>query len=78
MSNLFRHPLVLLGIGAAVGFYAHKYRKEIVAYAGKYGDMGKDFVLQQKENLEDLAAEAREAEEEQPATAPAAKGKTKS
>lgn len=64
MSNFFRHPVVLLGIGAVAGFYVHKYRKEIIAAAGKYTDLGKDYVLQQKENLEDLVAEAQEAEEE--------------
>ncbi|MDT8376064.1 MAG: hypothetical protein RQ867_04905 [Mariprofundaceae bacterium] len=63
MSKIFRHPVVLLGIGAAAGFYIHKYRKEIIASAGKYTDLGKDYVLQQKESLEDLAAEAREIEE---------------
>ena len=63
MSNFFRHPLVLIGIGAAAGFYAHKYRKEIIGYTSSVTGMSKDFVLQQKENLEDLVAEGQEAEE---------------
>jgi len=69
MSKFFRHPLVLIGIGAAAGFYAHKYRKEIISYAGNISGMGKDFVLQQKENLEDLVAEGQEAEEAEGETA---------
>ena len=67
MSNFFKRPLVLLGIGAIAGFYAYKYRKEIIATATRYTEIGKDFALQQKENLEDLVAEAQEnAEEDAP------------
>ena len=73
MSKFFRHPLILIGIGAAAGFYAYKYRKEIIGYASSVSGVGKDFVLQQKENLEDLVAEGQEAEEE---AADAAKGKS--
>ena len=65
MSNFLRRPLVLLGIGVVAGYYAYKYRKEIVATATKYTEMGKDFALQQKENLEDMVAEAQEAGEEE-------------
>ncbi len=64
MSNFFKRPLVLLSIGAVAGFYAHKYRKEIIAAGTKYSEVGKDFVLQQKESLEDLVAEAQEDAEE--------------
>ena len=63
MSTFFKHPVVLLGVGAVAGFYIHKHRKEIIAAAEKYTGVGKDYFLQQKESLEDLAAEAREAEE---------------
>jgi hypothetical protein len=38
----------------------YKYRKEIVSSTTKVVDAGKDFVLQQKENLEDLVAETKE------------------
>ena len=69
MKSLTRHPLILLAIGVTAGYYAHKYRKEIIGYATKVSGMGKDFVLQQKENLEDLAAEAQEAEEEETGSA---------
>ena len=60
MRSLFRHPLVLIGIGAAAGYYAHKYRKEIIAAVSQATDMGKDYVLGQKENLEDILEETRE------------------
>ena len=40
--------------------FMYKYRKEIVSSTTKVVDAGKDFVLQQKENLEDLVAETKE------------------
>jgi hypothetical protein len=42
------------------GVLVYKYRKEIIAGATKVVDTGKDFVLQQKENLEDMVAETKE------------------
>jgi hypothetical protein len=66
-KGLFRtvlgNPLIALAVGAAAGYYGYKYRKEIAAAAMKATDMGKDFVLQQKENLSDLVEEAKEVEE---------------
>lgn len=61
MSLLSKHPLVLFGLGVAVGYMAHKYRKEIVASANRAAEKSKDFVLQQRENLEDLMAAGKEA-----------------
>lgn len=60
MSKIAKHPLLLVGIGVVAGFYAHKYRKEIIASVSGVADKGKDFVLQQKENLEDIVAESKE------------------
>jgi hypothetical protein len=64
MSFLAKHPLVVFGLGVAAGYYIHKYRKEIVSAATQATERGKDFVLHQKENLEDLVAECHECEEE--------------
>ena len=58
-----KHPLVLVGIGIIAGYYAHKYRKEIISSVSGAADRGKDFVLQQKENLEDIVAETKEGED---------------
>jgi hypothetical protein len=44
----------------------HKYEKEIVLAVSKATGMGRDFVLHQQENLDDLIAEAQS-----PAAAPA-------
>jgi hypothetical protein len=62
-SSFFRSPLLWFVVGAAAGFYGYKHRKEFAAALAKAGDMGRDFAQQQRENLEDLLEEAREAEE---------------
>ena len=72
-TALLRNPLVLLAAGAAAGYLLFKYEKEIILALSKATGMGKDFALQQKENLEDLMAEAKEKEAQQAAApAPAA------
>ena len=64
MGFLARHPLVIFGLGVAVGYLAHKYRKEIIQSATLMTEKGKDFVLHQRENLEDLVAECKECEDD--------------
>jgi hypothetical protein len=61
-ATLFRNPLVLIAGGIAAGYLFHKYEKEIALALAKASDAGKDFVLKQKESLNDLVAEARQAE----------------
>ncbi len=63
MSNVKKHPLLLIGLGAVGGFFIHKYRKEIISSVSSVTSKGKDFVLQQKENLEDIVAETRESKD---------------
>ncbi|WP_246628516.1 hypothetical protein [Methylomagnum ishizawai] len=70
MSILAKHPLVVFGLGVAAGYFAHKYRKEIIATALQASEKSKDFVLHQKENLEDLVAECHEHQDD--AAGPAA------
>ncbi|MEY2666151.1 MAG: hypothetical protein RLZZ384_322 [Pseudomonadota bacterium] len=60
MSIAVKNPIVVFGLGVVSGFLIHKYRKDIIASTTKVVDAGKDFVLQQKENLEDLVAETKE------------------
>jgi hypothetical protein len=64
MSTFIKNPLVMFGLGLAAGYFAHKYRKEIISTVSGAADQGKDFVLRQKENLADMLAEDQEAAEE--------------
>ena len=60
MTNITKHPLLIFGLGVVTGYMVYKYRKEIIASTTKVVDASKDFVLQQKENLEDIVAETKE------------------
>ena len=60
MKNIAKHPALVFGLGLATGYLIYKYRKEIIASTTKVVDASKDFVLQQKESLEDLVAETQE------------------
>lgn len=62
-GRLLGHPVVMLGAGIAIGYLGFKYRKEITAAVAKANDLGRDMVLNAKENLADLVEESREAEE---------------
>ncbi|MEY4685389.1 MAG: hypothetical protein RLZ25_1848 [Pseudomonadota bacterium] len=64
MSVFSKHPFLVFTVGVAAGYFAHKYRKEIIASATRATELGKDFVMHQKENLEDLVAECQECPEE--------------
>lgn len=60
MSKIVKNPVVVFGLGVVAGYMVYKYRKEIIASTNKAVDASKDFILQQKENLEDIVAEAKE------------------
>jgi len=60
MSLLAKNPIVVFSLGVAAGIVIHKYRKEIISGATDLAEKGKDFVLQQRENLEDLIAEGKD------------------
>lgn len=60
LRRLARNPWVWFGLGVAAGILIHRYRKEIISTVVKMGEKGKDFVLQQKESLEDIVAETQE------------------
>jgi hypothetical protein len=60
MGNVAKHPVLVFGLGLITGYLVYKYRKEIISSTSNVVDAGKDFVLQQKENLEDIVAESKE------------------
>jgi hypothetical protein len=69
LGRLFTHPLVMFALGAAAGYCAYKYRKEIVDAAMRASEMGKDYMMNTRETLEDLMEEAKERAEGDPAGA---------
>jgi hypothetical protein len=52
-----RKPVIMFGLGVVTGYFVHKYRKEIVSASHKTFEESRDFVLRQKENLQDRLAE---------------------
>ena len=66
LGRLLTHPLVMFALGATAGYFAYKYRKEIVDAAMRASEMGKDYVLNTRETLEDLMEEAKERAEDTP------------
>lgn len=60
MAKLTKHPILIFGLGVVAGYVVYKYRKEIISNVEKASDASKDFVLQQKENLEDIVSETKE------------------
>lgn len=66
---LLRNPLVLLAAGIVAGYYLHKHQDQIMMTLSKASGMGKDFLLQQKENLADMVEGAKEKEGQQASAA---------
>ena len=62
--RLLTNPLVMFTLGAAAGYLGFKYRKEIAEALARASDMGRDFMEQQKESLEDIMEETKEAGDE--------------
>jgi len=63
MNTFSKHPALVFGLGVLTGYLVYKYRKQIISSAAKAVDAGKDFVLEQKESLEDIVAETKETSE---------------
>ncbi len=67
LVRLITNPLVMFALGATAGYFAYKYRKEIVDAAMRASEMGKDYVMNTRETLEDLMEEAKDRAEGGPA-----------
>ena len=65
ITKLAKHPLILFSLGITAGYFAHKYRKEIISVTSLTAEQSKDFVLRQKEHLKDLLAETQAGSEEE-------------
>lgn len=57
---LAKNPLVMLGAGIMTGYFAHKYRKEIILSSTKVTEHTKGFVSRQKQNFVNMLAETEE------------------
>jgi len=64
IGTLAKNPFVMFSLGFVTGYYAHKYRKEIISLSNKTAEQGKDFVLRQKESMKNWLPECREVPEE--------------
>lgn len=62
MLKIAKHPLLVFGLGLVGGCLVYKNRKAIIAGATNTLDSGKNLVLQQKEKVLDLIAEAKESQ----------------
>jgi hypothetical protein len=60
LGRLLTHPLIMFALGATAGYFAYKYRQEIIDAAMRASEMGKDYVMNTRETLEDLMEEAKE------------------
>lgn len=58
MVRIAKHPFLVFGLGLVGGVYVYKNRKAIIASATKTIDAGKNIILEQKEKVMDLIAEA--------------------
>lgn len=58
MVRIAKHPFLVFGLGLVGGVYVYKNRKAIIANATKTIDAGKNIILEQKEKVMNLIAEA--------------------
>lgn len=56
MSLLTKHPLLIFGLGFAVGIHAHKHRKAIIEAAAAGAEKAKTAFARHTEHLEEVVA----------------------
>lgn len=60
IGTLAKNPLFVFGMGLAVGYFASKYRKEILSVGRQGIKQSSDFVARQKKNLKEMIANCQE------------------
>jgi len=60
VGAMSRTPIIMFGLGVVTGYFAHKYRKEIISVSRRAAIESGNFVLRQKDHLHDLITEDRE------------------
>lgn len=58
VSLLAKNPLVMFGAGVVTGYFAHKYRKEIIVSSKKITEQSKDFVARKKQKFVEIVSES--------------------
>ncbi len=56
MRLFAKHPWLVFGLGLAAGYFAHKYRKEIIGTAAQAAGTGKSVAARTARALEDVVA----------------------
>jgi hypothetical protein len=56
-KSLAKQPIVLFGLGLLTGYISLKYRKEIIAISNHTADQSKEFMMRQKQQLDEFLAE---------------------
>lgn len=58
-----KQPIVLFGLGIVSGYLTHKYRKEILAISSHTAQQSKEFIVQQKQHIENMLDEIRHSQD---------------
>ncbi|MFM8445162.1 MAG: hypothetical protein ACKN9W_17715 [Methylococcus sp.] len=56
MNILIKHPLVILGMGLAVGIYAYRHRKEIAEAAAQGSERAREAFMKPSDQPEEVLA----------------------
>lgn len=60
VGTVAKNPTVVFGLGFALGWFAHRHRKAIIAIADNAAGQGRAFVKRQQATIEELLSDAEE------------------
>lgn len=58
-----KQPLVLFSLGIMSGYLTHKYRKEILAISSHTAKQSKEFIVQQKQHIDEMLDEIKQSQD---------------
>lgn len=58
-----KQPIVLFGLGIVSGYLTHKYRKEILAISSHTAKQSKEFIEQQKHQIDVMLDEIKQSQD---------------
>ena len=68
VKTIAKQPIVLFALGVGLGFFTHKYRKEIITLTSHTAEQSKNFIVQQKNHLSEILAEVHGSSEQKDQT----------